>query len=208
MGGCAIHEHCLARYIVDLMGAAVFILSGDGEIRLANRLARDLVDARRGLAVSRGALVADRAEETQRIRGALQHLRAPPHETVLTLARHACRQPLNLRLVRLNATDHSCAVLVGDPTAEGRVDHAELRGWFGLTRREAEVAAALGSGLTVGEAAETLGITRGTATTHQKHIYSKLGINSQVQLVHLLSRLPRSPLNRMTPVEGNGLRAG
>lgn len=93
MGGSGASEHCLVRLVVDLLGAATFIPGGDGRVELTNRLARDLVDARRGL----------------------------------TLARQACRQPLNLRLVRLG---------------------------------------------------KALGITRGTATTHQKHIYSKLGINS------------------------------
>ena len=208
MGGISAGERCLARSVIDLLGPAVFVLGGDGKVKLANRLAWDLVAARRGLVVCQGVLVADWADETQRVRDALRRLRAPPHETVLTLPRHACQQPLNLRFVRLSVADDSCAVLVTDPTAETGVGHRALQGWFGLTRREAEVAAVLGDGLTVTEAAQSLGITRGTATTHQKHIYSKLGINSQVQLVHLMSRLPRSPVIESRPTAERGSLAG
>lgn len=188
------------RQLVDLLGAATFLLARDGRVHLANRLAWELVDRRRGLTLQHGTLVADWSDETDRVRQAFRRLSQPPHQAVLAVARQACRQPLSLRLVRLGAVQAHCAMLVTDPTADASIDHIELQDWYGLTQREAQVAAALGDGLSVGEVADRLGITRGTTTTHMKHIYSKLSINSQAQLVHLLCRLPRSPASATQPV--------
>lgn len=63
-------------------------------------------------------------------------------------------------------------------------DH--LARWFSLTPKEAQLTAVIGHGRPLEEAAAELGISIGTARTHLKHTFMKLGVNSQVQLVALV----------------------
>jgi predicted ATPase/DNA-binding CsgD family transcriptional regulator len=57
---------------------------------------------------------------------------------------------------------------------------AELRG--GLTARETQVSELIAAGLTSGEIAQRLGITRRTAEAHTEHIMTKLGVRSRAQI--------------------------
>jgi non-specific serine/threonine protein kinase len=64
---------------------------------------------------------------------------------------------------------------------EGADRHAGAGGG-GLTRRETEVAALVGQGLTDRKIAERLVITEGTAGSHVVHILNKLGFRSRTQV--------------------------
>ena len=78
--------------------------------------------------------------------------------------------------------------LVAMPFCGGEA-FAEL---YGLTRSELRVLLALAPGLSVREAADTLGIGETTAKTHLQHIYSKTQTSKRAQLMQLfmLSRPP------------------
>lgn len=65
---------------------------------------------------------------------------------------------------------------------------ATLARLFGLTPREAAFAVQLAGGCNLAEAAECLGITRETARSHLKSIFSKTDTNRQSELVALLQR--------------------
>ncbi|MEZ5744100.1 MAG: helix-turn-helix transcriptional regulator [Sphingomonadaceae bacterium] len=54
---------------------------------------------------------------------------------------------------------------------------------FDLPPREAELAIALADGLSIAEAAETMGLTIETARNYSKRLYAKLGVSGQAQLV-------------------------
>jgi DNA-binding CsgD family transcriptional regulator len=58
----------------------------------------------------------------------------------------------------------------------------------GLTRRETQLAARLAAGLSVGQAANDLKLTQGTARNHLKSIFAKTGTSRQGELIALLSR--------------------
>ncbi len=60
---------------------------------------------------------------------------------------------------------------------------------FGLTAREAEIAAELLGGLSPAAVATSLKISVSTVRVHIKHIYNKLGVNSQLELMSYLHRL-------------------
>lgn len=64
-----------------------------------------------------------------------------------------------------------------------------VRDIFGLTAGEARLAALIGGGLTVAEAARRLGVTEGTARVVLKHVFRKLGISRQAELVLRMSTL-------------------
>jgi integral membrane sensor domain MASE1/DNA-binding CsgD family transcriptional regulator len=77
------------------------------------------------------------------------------------------------------------AVFVQEPMAMpffGGEAFAEL---YGLTRSELRVLLAMAPGLSVREAADTLGIGDTTAKTHLQHIYSKTNTSKRVELMQL-----------------------
>jgi DNA-binding CsgD family transcriptional regulator len=73
------------------------------------------------------------------------------------------------------------------PVAAGfRVRCEQVAGKAGLTPREAEVFYLLARGRTAGYIGETLVISNATVRTHIYHIYKKLGISSQQQLLGIV----------------------
>jgi DNA-binding CsgD family transcriptional regulator len=82
---------------------------------------------------------------------------------------------------------------VTDPLARAAPDRALLGEAFGLTPAEADVAADLLRGLSVGEIA--VGRKRSVATvrTHLASVLAKTGTARQTELLRLLMRLPRTP---------------
>ncbi|MHA6730392.1 helix-turn-helix transcriptional regulator [Devosia sp. A369] len=60
---------------------------------------------------------------------------------------------------------------------------------LGLTNREASVAAAVGSGMSLRDTATTLGLSYETARTHLARIFQKLSINRQVELMLIIEKL-------------------
>ena len=71
----------------------------------------------------------------------------------------------------------------------GILDLGMLRAAFGLTDREAVVAAFLAEGLSLPELAKHLGLQVGTARNHLKSAFEKTGTTRQGDLVALLARL-------------------
>ena len=75
---------------------------------------------------------------------------------------------------------------------------AELVGQYGLTEREAQVAASVALGNTVKKTAENLFIAPSTVQGYMKSIYRKMGINRKQSLVDIasdLSEKQRLPLS-------------
>jgi DNA-binding CsgD family transcriptional regulator len=61
---------------------------------------------------------------------------------------------------------------------------------FLLSRRESDVLVLLAKGRNVNFIRESLGISEGTAKTHIHHVYRKLGVHSQQELIELVDSLP------------------
>src|SRR5262245_6232800 len=80
------------------------------------------------------------------------------------------------------------AIFVQDPIIMPPLAGEAFAGLYGLTTSELRVLLAMAPGLSVKEAAETLGISESTAKTHLKHIHSKTGTSKQTELVHLFMR--------------------
>jgi DNA-binding CsgD family transcriptional regulator len=88
------------------------------------------------------------------------------------------------------ATVAVAAIIPARPRSNrGRLDPALLRDAFGLTDREAQVAALIGEGLDLVEIARRLSIDAGTARNHLKSVFVKSGTHRQAELVALLWRL-------------------
>ena len=81
-------------------------------------------------------------------------------------------------------------VFVSDPEREPEAVPEILQRLYGLTSREAEVAALLMQGIDLREAAGQLGVGMNTARTHLRLIFEKTDTHRQSELVHLLLRGP------------------
>ncbi len=84
-------------------------------------------------------------------------------------------------------------ILEVDDLAAARAGGSEpmLRELFGLTSAEARLAARIGRGETLREAADADGVTLETMRTRLKTIFSKTGSNRQLELALLVNRLTR-----------------
>lgn len=74
-----------------------------------------------------------------------------------------------------------------DRHLDRRVCPVCLRSAFALSEREAELAALLGTGRPIADAARRLHMSLATARTHLRHIFLKMGIESQNALVALVA---------------------
>lgn len=80
-------------------------------------------------------------------------------------------------------------VLLRDPGAPGQGDPTVVLQLLGLTPSESRLAAAMGQGLGVGEAAARVGIAVSTARSQLKVVYGKLGIGRQSELSRLVATI-------------------
>lgn len=84
--------------------------------------------------------------------------------------------------------DAQPAPVVSESHFEARVSSVAERGH--LTPRESEVMALLARGRNIPAVAEKLCISKGTAHTHAAHVYQKLGIHRQQELIELVDQEP------------------
>ena len=67
------------------------------------------------------------------------------------------------------------------------------QGWAALTESELAVVRLVADGLTNREVAERLYISSNTVSSHLRHAFEKLGINSRVALTRLAAEKAESP---------------
>jgi DNA-binding CsgD family transcriptional regulator len=79
-------------------------------------------------------------------------------------------------------------VFVTDPEAAIESDEEILKRLFGLTASEARIASLLVQGRDLNEICGKLSIRRTTARTHLRHLFEKLGVRRQGELISLLLR--------------------
>jgi DNA-binding CsgD family transcriptional regulator len=116
--------------------------------------------------------------------GAIGITRAEPSGSLALMV-----SPLPAERLPLVGTRPMAMLFVSDPQARTSAPAETLMALYGLTAAEARLAAALGTGRTVEDAARNLHITLNTARWHLKHVFHKLGVSHQTELVALLSKL-------------------
>lgn len=115
----------------------------------------------------------------------------------MSLARGQGRLGLTL-IIQRTVTEHMVLVTLCDPEWSSTDEVVRLQECFGLTRREAEVASYLSAGKTLLQFAESRFLTLNTVKSHLKHIFRKLDVRNQVQLVAVV---------RASAIESGGVRS-
>ena len=197
-------EHSALFEMLDHIPVACLLLNQGCRVRFMNHAAQALMARRDGLMLRAGQVVAALKRETTDLRCRVAQTAAkPPTKTVhdgeehLVISRGADQPPLLLTLFPVDRRrmkpegqiDSLVAVLTKDPEAE---EHGSIGGFaeaYGLTPAEERLITLLAGGHGLFQAARALGVTRNTARTHIRHVYGKVGVHRQADIIRLLGKL-------------------
>ncbi len=162
-----------------------------------NHAADALLDERDGLMLVRDRLAAGRHDEALALRrlvagacagangidaaGAVRISRTSPRHPVTVFV-----APLRWSTLRESAGMPAAVVVMSDPDREPPRLENVLRRRYGLTRAETDVALLVLDGARAESVARQRGTSLNTARTHIKRVLSKVGVQSQVELVRML----------------------
>jgi DNA-binding CsgD family transcriptional regulator len=176
-----------------------FLLT-DAECRVlyANDPAREVTDARDGLAIDNGQITAMSSRQNAALREAVTELSAGRGASLrrLVLPRPSRRRPYRLMLmpvelsaaIPLGVAVPAVSILVVDADLLLEIDVPVLCELFSLTPAEARVAAKLALGRSVEEIAADAKISIDTVRTHLKRTLSKTGTQRQGELISMILR--------------------
>jgi DNA-binding CsgD family transcriptional regulator/PAS domain-containing protein len=168
----------------------------------ANRAAWTILAQGDGLSIRNGRLAAARRVENRMLEQAIAAVIATQNGRTLACAEPlAISRPSSARPYTLLAAPLQVArpvlgcwpaavLLLSDPEATYETPVVLLARLYGMTPREAELAAFLMQGIDLYDCAGRLGMGRQTARTHLSHIFDKTGTRRQGKLVHLLLNGP------------------
>ena len=189
--------------MLDTTGAGIILLDPRGRIVEVNDRARDLLRAGDGLFDERGFLLARRPEDNAELQEMLKRAMPPFRDqgvsgSMMVRRASALPQMVYVNPVGRQETDSrpwpvAALVLVVDPASRFRIDPAIAGATLGLTGMESHVAVLLAEGRSVAQIAAAVGRKESTIRTHVKHIFVKLGLSRQVDLVRLVLSLAGSP---------------
>jgi DNA-binding CsgD family transcriptional regulator/PAS domain-containing protein len=180
---------------LDLLTCGVVLTDARGAILHPNGAAKRMLRAAGPLQDAGGVLHACDPAAAKELRTAIRL--AAQDETAIGSAGIAVRlncpleTPVFAHVLPIAGSDRrremlpeaTAAVFIGAPPNEGVAD--TLARTFRLTPAETRLLAAILSGHTLTEAAETLGIARTTAKTQPDSIFSKAGVSRQSELLRL-----------------------
>ncbi len=194
--------HRIALDTLDALPIGVFLLNDGGQIVVANRLAREILQDDEGLYVSTSGLgvrlTGGRVKVRDLILGGPSRAGERAGEIQgFSLPRGPGRKPVTLLLSPVqdfsearNRSDPAAVLFAADPERPVEVDPRRLTRIYGLSRAEARVAALLATGKRLHEVAAALGLTYETVRKHLKQIFSKTSSERQADLVRTLSLGP------------------
>lgn len=181
---------------MDELAFGVVLVSRDGRVLAANRRARELSAREGSFHLKDGQIRGSRPAETRALERCLHDavtadsvtaggtvpIRRPPPKRPLELV----VSPLRLPGREPGLPPVAAAIFVNDPDHLASVPESVLRELYGLTPREATIAALLSQGWTPGEIAEQLGITINTVKARMQEVFAKTGTHRQAELVRVL----------------------
>jgi DNA-binding CsgD family transcriptional regulator len=183
----------------DYMAFGAILLDSSGQPLVINRSAKQVLDERDGLTVGCNGLHAATAMETAHLRRLISDATATSagHGLgaggLLNVSRPSLRRPLAVLVAPLGRRDLGLAsrrafvaVFVSDPERNPESPPELLQRLYALTPAEGRLVRLLVQGNTLEAAAEELAISRHTARTHLKSVFSKTGARRQADLLRMV----------------------
>ncbi len=170
-----------------------------GRVAETNSVAREILAKGDGLVIRDGMLRAARGAESAELARLIREAagsRVMPLSGVMRVSRPSLRRPLPLvvsptrNAISPFGRSHAVCVSFADPERAPEADAEMLARLYGLTRREASVAALLVEGRSPAETAAELAMTENTVRTHIRHAFEKLGAERLSDLVRVNMRGP------------------
>jgi|HubBroStandDraft_4_1064222.scaffolds.fasta_scaffold81600_2 DNA-binding CsgD family transcriptional regulator len=183
---------------LDLVNVGLLVTSAAGQLLLANRSAEQILDTRDGLELTPRGTIRTTLKSTPALNVLLDAAgKSQPSESndsIVAIRRPSGKRPLTLVIRSVQAvaaptadpSSPTALVFILDPEFPVETAESELRQLYGLTSTEACLANLLMEGKTLDECCESLGIRRSTARTHLQHLFEKVGVQRQSELVSLL----------------------
>jgi DNA-binding CsgD family transcriptional regulator len=179
-------------------GKAAVLLDEYGRLMRHTDAAYRLLVVEDGLRLARARLCAHGKVDDDALQAMLARCIQPiaPRAGTVRLRRPSGKQGLIVtcfpvaRQLRMVAPAEAAAIVtIVDPTAAPAPRAERIRLAFDVTRREAEMAAALLAGHSVESAAAAMEIGLPTARTYMRKLYEKTQAHGQTALLRLLSRI-------------------
>lgn len=194
------HPWAVALEALDLLSIGVAVTSASGHVLTANRTAQELLQAHDGLDLTSSGvlrtLTGSGPELTEFVKRALKTeymgesgsgdavlaVQRPSGKTALTLL----VRPVEKRSTNGTSMEPAALVFILDPGLPVEARESEMNDLFGLTSSEARLANLLMEGKTLDECCHELSIRKSTGRTHLKHLFEKVGVKRQTELIAVL----------------------
>jgi DNA-binding CsgD family transcriptional regulator len=184
---------------LDLLNVGLAVTNAAGLLLMANRSFEQLLAMGDGLELTAGGVLAVQAGRGPALSEILQRASAAEApkpsrvETIVAVTRSSGNRPLTLQvrpvktgLTRDRADTPAVLIFVLDPDLAVGAADAELRQLYGLTSTEARLANLLMEGKTLDDCCKELDVRRSTCRTHLQHLFDKVGVQRQSELVSVL----------------------
>ncbi len=198
----------------DVIGSLPFgvaFLTNSGHVVYSNRAAEQIFEEADGIRVQFGTLTGGSRQSTSDVKAAIDQAahvdRTTAWPRIVLIERPSLRRsyqvltfPVRGGLPQFRGLRvPSLAVFIVDPEQQLVQAPEILADMFGLTRKEAEIAARLAEGKSIQQLAGELGMRYETARTHMRRIFDKTSTSRQSGLVSLIARISMAgsgPKNR------------
>jgi DNA-binding CsgD family transcriptional regulator len=188
--------------ILDRILTGVILVDEIGRFHCVNQAADDILSAEDGLRMLGNVLTARDLKASRQLTELVAATATGGAGGTIVVPRPSGQDPLFVLAVPLRGmiresligpgprpVRQTVALFIKDPARDYTGSDSLLTPLFELTPAEVRVALALGRGEGVRRVALRLNLSENTVKTHAKHIYEKIGVGNQAELVHKLSRL-------------------
>ena len=181
---------------LDLVNMGLAVIGAGGNLLLANHTAKQVFEDRDGLELTARRNIRTTQRSTPALDDLIRQAARPAGgaaDSILAVQRSSGKRPLTLLIRSVEGASSkrdlmapAVLVFILDPEEPVGTTEAELRQLYGLTSMEACLASLLMEGKTLDDCCGLLGIRRSTARTHLQHLFEKVGVQRQSELVSLL----------------------
>ncbi|MEX2479369.1 MAG: helix-turn-helix transcriptional regulator [Gammaproteobacteria bacterium] len=192
-------------FATDAIPWGVVVLDSAGRIVEVNREGERILSAGDGLQLAGGGLRTWKVSTNRRLRSLIAAAMATTRQESLSpggaliVERPSGLPGYGVQIMPCRGSREAmpraeaAVVLYLSDLASGRgISLSDLRALFGLSQREADLAAHLGRGLSLDAAGDRMRISRNTARNHLQNVFDKTQTNSQAGLIRLMAKfLPR-----------------
>jgi DNA-binding CsgD family transcriptional regulator len=193
----------LSEVVLRRIGVGLVVVDADGRVRLANGSAEHWFASERLVALVRGRLIATRPDVREELGKALLGTTGDPprRPSIVALPAGDCGGPPGLlTFIPINHQTPHALVICGSWGADTGLSDLVFEA-LGLTVAERRLACLLVGGRSLDEAARQANVTVSTARSYLKHIFAKIGVRRQSELVaYVLGMMPPLHLEELGAV--------